>query len=515
MHWSPFLRGIRINGQLAGESRCGYAMFRVPLNPYLNTGENLISVAVDNRHLADVFPLMADFTFYGGLYREVKLLVIEDVHFVVEDLSRDGVYLTPKKIDNDSFELEIRGTLVNKSFNKVKGMIQVQLLDQEGNIALETLTGIEVEDTQPFMIVDTVRNPILWVGVDNPYLYKAYISVTIEGQIYDLRHVEIGFRTVEVTSDQGVLLNGKQLKLKGVSRHQDYAGVGNAVTREQMEEDLAIIRDMGANSIRLVHYQYDDYIYKLCDKSGMLVWAEIPFISTPFSEDPENINAKEQLERLIKQAYNHCSIYCWGVQNEITIAVKNEQTYETIKQLHAIHKESNDILIMSNLSCLKVYNNNVLLDEIKTVEPVNLLQAVTLTLGENQIRVEGIDGNGNVYTDEMSLHYVTEIDKSYTIVAQEQNNHVLNWFEKFDLSNVQKVNLRDGYYSTLDTIEELCRNDDAKVVFVKYFGDMADNPRFAPMKAVMSIEKISKISSLKIPIELLSIINKDLNVIKK
>lgn len=172
---------VYINGQLAGESRCGYAMFRVPLHPYLKAGENLISVAVDNRHSPDVFPLMADFTFYGGLYREVKLLVMEDVHYDVEDLSRDGVYLTPKKIGIDSFEIELRGTMVNESSKKVKGMIQIQLLDQDGNIALETSTGIEVEDTQPFKIVETIQNPVLWDGVDNPYLYTASVSVNIEG----------------------------------------------------------------------------------------------------------------------------------------------------------------------------------------------------------------------------------------------------------------------------------------------------------------------------------------------
>ncbi|MGO4548249.1 glycoside hydrolase family 2 protein [Paenibacillus sp. 2TAB23] len=680
---------VYVNGQLAGESRCGYAMFRVRLNRYLKAGENLISVAVDNRHAPDVFPLMADFTFYGGLYREVKLLAMEDVYFDVEDLSRDGVYLTPKKIDNDSFELEIRGTLVNESPKKINGVLKAQLLSQDGNIAFEFSRKLEVEAATEFNIVETetVRNPFLWDGVDHPYLYNACISFTLDGRVYDLRHIEIGFRTVEVTPDRGVLLNGKPLKLKGVSRHQDYAGVGNAVTKEQMEEDMAIIRDMGANSIRLAHYQHDDYFYKLCDRSGMLVWAEIPFISTPSSQDPENRNAKEQLERLIKQAYNHCSIYCWGVQNEITIAVENEQTYETIRQLHAMakqldpnrlsaqaniysvendnlihdltdmvgynlyygwyygelnglgsrldefhrvnpqvpvlvseygvdanprfqsdspkvkdyseqyqivfhhnaiktiqdrsfimggyvwnmfdfgsasrneggdrgknmkglvtldrklkkdayylykaywskepfvhlagrrfvnrHEANNDLLIMSNLSRLKVYNNDVWLDEIKTVEPVNRLRAVTLALGENRIRVEGIDENGNIYTDEMTLHYVTEIDKSYTLVAPEQNNHVVNWFEKFDLSNVQEVNLRDGFYSTFDTVEELCLNEEAKAVFEKYFGNMADNPQFAAMKAVMSIEKLSKISMLKIPKELLSVINKELNIIKK
>lgn len=678
---------VYINGELAGESRCGYAMFRVALNPHLKVGENLIAVAVDNQYYNDVFPLMADFTFYGGLYREVKLLMMEDIHFDVMDNSRDGVYLTQHKIGSEAFELRISGNVINDSSIPKAGEIQLQLRDLEGNLALEKNLEIQVDNVKEFEIKEKIDNPILWDGVDHPYLYTATISLFIEEQIYDVRNIEVGFRTIEVTSDQGVLLNGKSIKLKGVSRHQDYAGVGNAITKAHMEQDMSYIRDMGANSIRLAHYQHDDYFYTLCDRNGMLVWAEIPFISTPSSQDPENQNAMEQLEKLIKQAYNHCSIYCWGVQNEITIAVENEQTYETIRKLEAMakrldpnrytaqaniysvendslihdftdlagynlyygwyygqvedlgnrlddfhkvqpgrpiilseygvdtnpkfhtysprvkdyseeyqlkyhhnvikimnkrdfvlggyawnmfdfgsalrneggergknlkglvtldrkikkdayylykaywssdsfvhlagrrfknrHEALNGIIVLSNLTHIKVYKDLVLLNEIHSDEPVKIIKAVTLAPGENEIRVEGFDEQGNVYTDQMILHHVAEKDPSYIYVTNEEAKHVRNWFEQFDLSNIQEVILQDGYYSTFDTIEELYRSEDAKAVFKKFFGDAAEHPRFAPMKGVMSIEKMSKISNFNIPKELLSLINKELNVIQK
>lgn len=678
---------VYVNGTLAGESRCGYAMFRVALNSYLKPGANLIAIAVDNGSYSDVFPLMADFTFYGGLYRDVKLLVMEDIHFDVSDGSRDGIYLSQKRIDKASFELGIRGTVVNESAKPVAGKIDVVLQDAEGKIILENSSEIMVAASEQFSIIRKVDDPVLWDGVDNPYLYTAIVSLIIGNTIYDARTIEIGFRTIELTPDKGMLLNGKAIKLKGVSRHQDYGGVGNAITRAHMEEDMSFISEMGANSIRLAHYQHDDYFYTLCDRHGMLVWAEIPFISIPSSDYSENRNAMEQLEKLIKQAYNHCSIYCWGVQNEITIAVENEHTYAAIQKLAATakqldpdrltaqaniysvdndslihsftdltgynlyygwyygnmedlgqrldefyraqpdvpvlvseygvdtnpmfhsysprvkdyseeyqliyhhnviktiqerefvtggyvwnmfdfgsavrneggekgknlkglvtidrklkkdayflykaywsnkpfvylagrrfknrHQALNDITILSNLSRLNVYLNNALIHQTKSAERVTTLNAVSLASGENHFRVEGFDEYGTVYTDDMIVHLVAEEDKRYVHVANENKKHVVNWFEKFDLSDIQEISLQEGYYSTFDTIEELFRNQDARAVFEKFFGQAAEDARFSAMMGVMSIEKMSKISAFNIPKELLSLINKELNVIKK
>ncbi|MFC0215999.1 glycoside hydrolase family 2 protein [Paenibacillus chartarius] len=324
---------VYVNGHLVAESRCGYAMFRAPLHPYLKSGDNVIAVRVDNSYDNEVYPLMADFTFFGGLYREVKLLVMDDIHFDVMDNGRDGVYLTQRSTGDGVFELDVRGRVVNESSVTAPGSLQVQLRDREGAAVWEDKLDLTLSGESDFTIKGRISNPILWNGIEQPYLYTAVISIHVQGEVRDSRQIDIGFRTVELTSDRGVLLNGKPIKINGVCRHQDFGGVGNAITKEHMDLDMDLIREVGANSIRLAHYQHDDYFYSLCDRHGLLVWAEIPYISIPSTKDPESHNAFEQLERLIKQAYNHSSIYCWGVQNEITIAVETEHTYRTIQKL--------------------------------------------------------------------------------------------------------------------------------------------------------------------------------------
>ncbi|MFD0698461.1 glycoside hydrolase family 2 protein [Paenibacillus sp. GCM10027628] len=679
---------VYVNGRLAGESRCGYAMFRVPLSPYLKAGDNLISIRVDNSNHNDVFPLMADFTFYGGLYREVKLLVMDDIHFDVMDNGRDGVYLSQQRTDEQRFELLVQGQVVNETKTFAEGTIQVQLKDQDGNTVLTTNSKMAAgADSAAFSIKGEVARPMLWDGVEQPYLYKAEVSVIVDGRIRDSRTIDIGFRSIEVTTDQGLLLNGKPVKLNGVCRHQDFGGVGNAITRAHMDEDMALIREIGANSVRLAHYQHDDYFYSLCDRYGILVWAEIPFISIPSTKDPENRNADEQLEKLIKQAYNHCSIYGWGVQNEITIAVETEQTYTSIQRLAALakrldpyrlttqaningvqdesvingftdivgynlyygwyygeikdlqdrfdafhqarpdvplilseygvdtnpkyhsytpqvqdyteeyqllfhrnaieainkrpyvlggyvwnmfdfgsanrneggeigknqkglvtidrklkkdafylykaywskdpfvhlagrrfvnrHQELNDIMILSNLPHIRVYLNDVHLAEIKSEEPVKIVKNATLFEGDNEIRVEGTDEQGAIHKDSMVLRLASEADQSYIHIKPDRAKNAVNWFEKFDLSNAEPIELKDGYYSTFDTIEDLYGNEEAKAVFLKYFGEMINNPFFEATKSVMSIQKMSQLVQLNIIPELVAVIDKELNVIKK
>lgn len=678
---------VYINGSLSGESRCGYAMFRVALNPYLKAGENLIAVLVDNSYDNEVLPLLADFTFYGGLYREVNLLVMGDIHFDVMDNGRDGVYLAQRKTSETSFELTVHGQVVNESQVLHEGEVLLQLKDQEGQAVFEAKAPLMLDGVSKFEFRNVIDSPILWNGIINPYLYTAAISVISDGQVRDTRNIAIGFRTIEATAEQGLILNGKPVKLNGVCRHQDYGNIGNAITKTHMDEDMAMIREIGANSVRLAHYQHDDYFYSLCDRYGLLVWAEIPYISIPSTKDPENHNAVEQLERLIKQAYNHCSIYCWGVQNEITIAVETEHTHNTIKKLAALakqldpnrltaqaningveddsvintytdivgynlyygwyygeikelgerfdafhhtnpntplilseygvdtnpkfhsyepkvqdyteeyqllfhhnalesinsrpfvqggyvwnmfdfgsanrreggetgknlkglvtidrklkkdafylykaywsqepfvylagrrfvnrHQEMNDIVILTNLPRVKVYKNSVFLVEIESHETMKILKNVALAHGEHHLMVEGFDGHGNVCTDEMTLRRVSERDSGYVLENTKKVFNVVNWFEKFDLTNAEASPLKEGYYSTFDTIEVLYRNEAAKAVFLKYFETSTNNPFFEVTMGVMSIQKMSQIVQYNIPPELLVVINRELNTIQK
>lgn len=678
---------VYVNGQLAGSSKCGFSMFRVSLNDFLRCGENIVSIMVDNSRHDDVYPLMADFSFYGGIYREVKLIVADALHFDLMDNSRDGIYLTQKSTGNDKFELKINGRLINELAEAKTSKVEFKLLDKEEKIVFNKSIDLDILKEAEFELIEEINNPELWQGIENPYLYKFEAELYCEGVPCDKRSIEIGFRTVEITPDKGVFLNGKAIKFNGVSRHQDFAGLGNAVTKEHMDLDMSIIKEIGANTIRLAHYQHNDYFYSLCDREGILVWAEIPFISVPTTSDKENTNAKEQLERLIKQAYNHSSIYCWGVQNEITIAIENEQIYEMVKQLavmargldssrfiaqaniHSVanesslneltdfvgynlyygwyykemqdlgtrlddfhkvrpnvpvmvteygvdtnpklhsynptvkdyteeyqllfqnnalktfnersfvlggyiwalfdfgseirneggvkgknqkglvtidrklkkdsfylckaywskehfvklagarfvnrHEELNDIVVISNVYHVKLYVNDEFMSEINSNEPMKKFEAVKLALGENKIKVEAFDETGNTYTDEMILKRVNEADESYILKKAEEKTHVTNWFQKFDLSNVQEVAIKEGYYSTFDTIEELYKDEEAKAIFKKYFGDVAESEQFKVMLGLMTIDSMSKRSRFNIPKELLSVINKELNVIPK
>lgn len=678
---------VYINGQLAAESRCGYAMFRAALTPHLKQGDNLLAIKVDNSYNNEVYPLGADFTFYGGLYREVKLLVMDDIHFDVMDNSRDGVYLTQASSGEGVFRLDVRGRLVNEAAASANGRVLVQLKDHEGAVVWEASQELAVADAAEFELSGSICNPVLWDGIEQPYLYTAEIRAIVQEQIVDTRQIEIGFRTVELTADQGVILNGKPIKINGVCRHQDFGGIGNAITKAHMELDMELIREVGANSIRLAHYQHDDYFYSLCDRYGLLVWAEIPYISFPSTLDPDSRNAFEQLERLIKQAYNHSSIYCWGVQNEITIAVETENTYRIIQELVAEarrldpsrfvaqaningvaddsiinsftdlvgynlyygwyygeikdlgerlddfhrtrpdkpvlvseygvdtnpnyhsytpqvqdyteeyqllfhhnaletfkarpyvlggyvwnmfdfgsanrkeggevgknlkglvtidrslkkdafylckaywskspfvhlagrrfvnrHEQLNDLVVITNLQHIRVYLNGALLTEIKDGQPLNVIKAVRLILGDNLISVEGIDEQGERYTDEIMLRHVLESDSSYIYVKEEKTEHVVNWFERFDLSAPGQIEVKEGYYSIYDTIEQLYRNEAAKAVFLKYFAHVTDNPFFEVTQGVMSIEKMSQLVFYGIPPELLPVINRELNRIAK
>jgi beta-galactosidase len=684
---ASLVSNVYINGESAGGSRCGFSMYRVFLNPLLKVGENLISIVVENSRFDDVYPLMADFSFYGGIYREVSWITTKALHFELLDNSRDGIYVTQKATKEGIYELKIKGRVINELCDGLESKMVVTLLDKEGKLLFSETKNITVVDKEDFELTEELNQPRLWQGIEDPYLHTLKVELYQEEQLVDERSLEIGFRTIEITPDKGIFLNGKAIKLNGVSRHQDFAEVGNALTKEHMELDMSLIKEIGANSIRLSHYQHHDYFYTLCDRAGLLVWAEIPFISVPTTADKENQNAKDQLERLIKQAYNHCSIYCWGIQNEITIAIENEQIYKMVKELAVIaktldpvryiaqanihsvanesilneltdfvgynlyygwyykemkdlavrldefhkvrpnipvmvteygvdtnpclhsytpavkdyteeyqllfqenalktfqereyvlggyvwalfdfgseirneggtkgknqkglvtidrkikkdtfylckaywskekfvklagsrfvnrHEKENDIVVLSNVEAIKLFVGEKLIGEIKDKEPIKTFRGVKLETGENFIRVEAIDAEGNCYYDEMFLNYVKEMDTSYVLKKTEDKTTVTNWFQKFDLTNVQEVAIKEGYYSTFDTLEELYKNEEAKAVFKKYFGEVAESPQMAAMLGLMTIDSMSKRSRFNIPKELLSVINNELNVIPK
>ena len=299
--------GVSVNGTLLCRHDGGYATFRVNITDVLKE-ENRLSVTVDNSVNKKVYPQKADFTFYGGIYREVRMLVVSKEHFDLDYLGSKGIKITPEAKGKDA-DVRI------ETFTNVKDAeVTVEIKDRDGVVVAKG-TGTDLTLT----ISDAVR----WHGRKNPYLYTADAVLRVNGEVKDEVTSRFGVRTFSVDPAKGFFLNGEHYPLHGVSRHQDFKAIGNAIAKKNHDEDMALICELGANTIRLAHYQHDQYFYDLCDEKGMVVWAEIPYISEHMPDGREN--TIQQMKELIVQNYNHPSIVVWGVSNEITISTKDKR----------------------------------------------------------------------------------------------------------------------------------------------------------------------------------------------
>lgn len=314
---------VSVNGKTIGTHKGGYSLFRFDLTPYLNAGgPNSVRIAVDNSDFEDVYPSNADFTFYGGIYRDVNLITgLDECHFSLKE-GLCGVY-AEASIRGKTGVLRIEPHL-NGDTRGIRAVYTVLSREGEPVAQMEAQANAEV--------AMELENPILWNGLTNPYLYTVRASLFRGDTEIDAVQTRVGFRTISFDSEKGCFLNGNPMKLKGVSRHQDRYHMGNALTEKEHREDLAFIREVGANSIRLAHYQQDQRFYDACDEMGFLVWAEVPVIS--HFVDAKFENAKQQLTELITQNKNHPCIYCWGVQNEITMNGKAKTMEPGIRALN-------------------------------------------------------------------------------------------------------------------------------------------------------------------------------------
>lgn len=297
---------VELNGQMVMSHDGGYSTFRACVTGFLNR-ENELLVQVDNSVNDRVYPQKADFTFYGGIYRNVNLIVVNRHRFAMDHFGGPGLKVTPKVKGADG---EVR---VESWCNVENPDVEVILTDREGR---------EVARGRGTDVTLRIENVHLWDGVADPYLYHATLRLLENGTVVDEIGCRFGVRTFRVDPKEGFFLNGRRYPLHGVSRHQDRKGIGNALTREHHDEDMALIREIGANTIRLAHYQHDQYFYDLCDEYGMIVWAEIPYISEHMPSGRENTIS--QMKELIVQNYNHPSIVTWGLSNEITISTKDK-----------------------------------------------------------------------------------------------------------------------------------------------------------------------------------------------
>ncbi len=318
---------VAVNSKIINYHKGGYSAFVTDLTPYIKNGCTL-EISVDNSDFEEVYPSRADFTFWGGLYRNVSLIQTDKCHFSFSDFSSNGVYATPIK-KNDKWILDVKCVIENFSDS---AKLRCVLLDKESNI-------YAMGESEKSEIILECENPVLWNGRENPYLYTLQCEIVQNNIILDNISIKVGFREFYIDSEKGFFLNGKHLKLKGVCRHQDREEMGNGITEKEHAEDLDLILDVGANSIRLAHYQQNQFFYDLCDEKGVLVWAEVPVISS-FSPDKQD-NAKQQLTELVKQSYNHPAIFCWGIENEITQNKKNAKNKALVpcmKELDALVK---------------------------------------------------------------------------------------------------------------------------------------------------------------------------------
>lgn len=320
---------VFINGTPVCSHDGGYSTFRADITKFL-AEKNHLTVEADNSVNDRVYPQKADFTFYGGIYRDVNLLIVNHCHFDLDYYGDSGLRITPEVKGSDGAVRvqtfldvcqakagwEQKEAEKSSDFEKLPQdlEIQVEILDAEGTKAV-CGSGMDCRMTVPAVH--------LWDGIQDPYLYQARARLYREGQVVDEISSRFGFRSFSVDPKKGFFLNGRSYPLRGVSRHQDWKGIGNALDREHHQKDMDLIREIGANTIRLAHYQHDQYFYDLCDEYGMVVWAEIPYISEHLPNGRDN--TVSQARELVVQNYNHPCIVCWGVSNEITISTKDKK----------------------------------------------------------------------------------------------------------------------------------------------------------------------------------------------
>jgi len=327
---------VYVNSQLAGNHKGGYSAFAIELTNMLKYGEiNELLVKVNNEPRPDVIPINHTlFGVYGGIYRPVELIITENVNIAVTDYASPGVYISQKNVSKKQAGVNIRVKLENRNHGIQTVQLENQISDASGKIVARQESVVELlpQGRQSVEQNFVIKNPRLWQGLEDPYLYKVTTRLTHEGKLMDEIVQPLGLRHFELKAGDGMYLNGKKTPMYGVCRHQDWWKLGSALTNEQHDADLAIIREMGATTIRLAHYQQSEYFYAKCDSIGFMVWAEIPFVNRVSTKEGDN--AKQQLTELIRQNYNHPSVYVWGLHNEV---------YTPVNYTAALTAELNDL----------------------------------------------------------------------------------------------------------------------------------------------------------------------------
>lgn len=329
---------VFVNGVLATAHKGGYSAFACEIGPLLKAGEeNEIMVKADNKSRPDVIPVNHNlFGVYGGIYRPVWLIVTEPYNISVTDCASPGVYITQKNVSKKQAEVKVKVKLDNGTLQPVPVTLQNTIYDQEGKQIATNSQSFELtaQGEQAYESSFTIKKPTLWQGRENPYLYKVVSRLIKDGQVIDEMVQPLGLRKYEIVAGKGFYLNGEKYPMYGVTRHQDWWGLGSALKNENHDFDLATIMDVGATTVRFAHYQQSDYLYSRCDSLGLIIWAEIPFVNRVTGQEAEN--CRNQLREMIRQSFNHPSIYVWGLHNEVY--QPHQYTKELTQSLHDLAK---------------------------------------------------------------------------------------------------------------------------------------------------------------------------------
>lgn len=327
---------VYVNKAYAGNHKGAYSAFAIEISKLLKYGEvNEILVKVDNSPRPDVIPINNTlFGVYGGIYRPVELIVTDQINIAVTDYASPGVYISQKNVSRKSADVNVKIKLENKEKQAKSVQISTTIYETNGEVKAQQNTEITVspQGRQAYEHDFLIKSPHLWQGLEDPYLYKVVVQVLSDSKVIDEVIQPLGLRHVELKAADGMYLNGKKVPMYGVCRHQDWWELGSALTNKEHETDLEIIKEIGATTIRFAHYQQAEYIYAKCDSIGFLVWAEIPFVNRVSTQEGDN--AKQQMTELIRQNYNHPSIYIWGLHNEV---------YTPYAQTIALTTELNDL----------------------------------------------------------------------------------------------------------------------------------------------------------------------------
>lgn len=310
---------VYVNGYLVGTHKGAYSAFVCEIGSQVKLGEeNEIVVKADNAARPDVIPVNhALFGVYGGIYRPIWLIVTEPCNIVVNDCASPGVYITQKNVSKQSADVSVRVKLDNATLAPAALELENAIYTREGKLVKVHRQSFELtpQGVQSYVSDFKISHPHLWQGREDPYLYKVVSRLKQDGQVIDEVIQPLGLRKYEAVAGKGFFLNGKKYPMYGVTRHQDWWGMGSALTNREHDFDLEQIMEVGATTVRFAHYQQSDYIYSRCDTLGLIIWAEIPFVNRVTGQEWDNVH--QQMRELIRQSFNHPSIYVWGIHNEV------------------------------------------------------------------------------------------------------------------------------------------------------------------------------------------------------